>query len=179
VNQHDSHYMSLRRQANEEGDKMARCFDESQAAYKRGDGGQAKQLSNEGKMHKANMERLNKEASDWIYVKNNEDSRPGEVDLHGLYVKEAIARTENAIAEARQRGDGEVHLIVGQGLHSPGGAAKIKPAIAELIQRENLAAELDPHNAGVLVVRLDGKGGMGSDEIARRLDRKDEGCFIM
>lgn len=47
---------------------MARCFDESQEGYKRGDGARAKELSNQGKEHKAKMERLNKEASDWIYV---------------------------------------------------------------------------------------------------------------
>lgn len=39
---------------------------------------------------------------------------PGEVDLHGLYVKEAIAFTDRAIQEARSRGDSEIHLIVGE-----------------------------------------------------------------
>jgi DNA-nicking Smr family endonuclease len=38
---------------------------------------------------------------------------PGEVDLHGLYVKEAITYTDQNIAEARARGDKEIHLIVG------------------------------------------------------------------
>lgn len=48
---------------------MAHCFDESRRAYDSGDGGRAKELSNEGKSHKAEMERLNKEASDWIYYR--------------------------------------------------------------------------------------------------------------
>jgi hypothetical protein len=38
---------------------------------------------------------------------------PGEVDLHGLFVKEAIAYTDQNIAEARARGDKEIRLIVG------------------------------------------------------------------
>jgi hypothetical protein len=38
---------------------------------------------------------------------------PGEVDLHGLYVKEAITYTDQNIAEARARGNKEIHLIVG------------------------------------------------------------------
>jgi hypothetical protein len=38
---------------------------------------------------------------------------PTEVDLHGLYVKEAITYTDNSIAEARARGDKEIRLIVG------------------------------------------------------------------
>jgi len=42
-----------------------------------------------------------------------QDSKPGEVDLHGLYVKEAIAHTDQSIAEARARGDKEIRLIVG------------------------------------------------------------------
>lgn len=46
---------------------MARCFRESQEAYRSGDGGRAKDLSNEGKRHQADMDRLNKEASDWIF----------------------------------------------------------------------------------------------------------------
>lgn len=46
---------------------MARCFEESHQAYEGGDGARAKELSNEGKRHKAEMERLNDEASAWIF----------------------------------------------------------------------------------------------------------------
>lgn len=46
---------------------MARCFEESHQAYEGGDGARAKELSNEGKRHKAEMERLNEEASAWIF----------------------------------------------------------------------------------------------------------------
>ena len=42
-----------------------------------------------------------------------QDSKPGEVDLHGLYVKEAIVYTDQSVAEARARGDKEIRLIVG------------------------------------------------------------------
>ncbi|KAL0575511.1 hypothetical protein V5O48_006466 [Marasmius crinis-equi] len=176
VNQANPHYTDLRKRANEEGDQMARCFQESREAYSRGDGAAAKQLSNEGKEHQSKMESLNRQASDWIY-----DSKPGEIDLHGLYVKEAIAHTDQAIEQAKRRGDTTIHLIVGRGLHSKGGVAKIKPAIEELMQKHQLVAELDEHNAGVLVVHLNAgrDRGVGSDEIARRLDRSDESCTIM
>lgn len=46
---------------------MARAFEASKEAYKNRDGAKAKELSNEGKKHKAEMERLDKEASDWIF----------------------------------------------------------------------------------------------------------------
>jgi hypothetical protein len=80
---------------------------------------------------------------------------PTEVDLHGLYVKEAITYTDNSIAEARARGDKEIRLIVGpyspfirvrrqltvcvvcvgKGIHSPNNTAKLKPAIEGLMQK--------------------------------------------
>lgn len=162
---------------------MGRCFEDSKRAYEGGDGARAKQLSEEGKRHKAEMENLNRQASDWIYHANNTDSGPNEVDLHGLYVKEAIARTEEAIQAAQQRGDPSIHLIVGKGLHSQGGVAKLKPAIEQLVVKYQLAAQLDPHNAGVLIVQLNGaqrgERGMGVDEIQRRLEKDDEQCIIM
>jgi len=181
LNQSNEYYTGLRARANEEGDVMAKCFEQSHQAYSRGDGAEAKALSNRGKEHQRKMEDLNKQAADWIFIENNKDSKPGEIDLHGLYVKEAIARTDQAIQEAKQRGSSELHLIVGKGLHSKGGAAKIKPAIEELMQKHRLLAELDPQNGGVLVVQINSTSdrGVGADEITRRLERKDEGCTIM
>jgi hypothetical protein len=46
---------------------MAKSFAASRAAYAAGDGAGAKHLSDEGKCHKAERERLNNEASDWIF----------------------------------------------------------------------------------------------------------------
>ena len=50
--------------------------------------------------------------------------------------------------------------------------------------RHGLVAELDEHNAGVLIVSLDGQTTgqgrvMGADELTRGLERKDDGCTIM
>lgn len=45
-----------------------------------------------------------------------------------------MARTEDALEDARRRGQGEVKLIVGKGLHSSSGA-KIKPAIEDLMKK--------------------------------------------
>ncbi|KXN90641.1 hypothetical protein AN958_03881 [Leucoagaricus sp. SymC.cos] len=182
INQQNPRYVSLRSQANEEGDAMARCFEESHQAYSSGDGARAKELSNKGKQHQKHMEELNKQASEWIFHENNRDSQPYEVDLHGLYVREAITYTDRVLQQAQARGDNEIHLIVGKGLHSKNGAAKLKPAIEELMQKYQLSAELDPHNAGVLVVQLDSphRRGVGADEITHRIERSDDGsCIIM
>ncbi len=53
---------------------MARAFEEGHAAYASKDGAAAKELSNEGKAHQREMERLNAEASAWIF--RGEYSRP-------------------------------------------------------------------------------------------------------
>ena len=42
-----------------------------------------------------------------------QDSGPGEIDLHGLYVKEAIDYTDRAIEAAKRRGDTTLNIIVG------------------------------------------------------------------
>jgi len=150
---------------------MTRCFEESRLAYATGGRAQAKTLSNEGKGHEARMKRLNAEASAWIYAKNNKDSGPGEIDLHGLHMKEAINYTDRAIEAAKRRGDTTINIIVGKGLHSSGGVARLKPAIKASVQKRGLVAELDPDNAGVLIVQLgrgrSGRRAIGTDEITR------------
>ncbi|KAH9948978.1 hypothetical protein B0H21DRAFT_820534 [Amylocystis lapponica] len=183
-NVQNAHYVSLRQRARDAGAQMAQAFEASHTAYARGEGARAKELSNEGKAHQREMERLNAQASEWIYVENNKDRQPGEIDLHGLFVKEAITYSEHAIKEARQGGNSRVNLIVGKGLHSTNGNAKLRPAIAELMQKEGLVAELDPNNAGVLIVNLDGRpSGVGNvvrpDDIARGIESKNGDCIIM
>ncbi|KAK0477558.1 hypothetical protein IW261DRAFT_265787 [Armillaria novae-zelandiae] len=150
----DEYYNSLCARANNEGDEMVRCFSESREAYSRGDRAAAKILSNQGKFHKQSMQQLNKEASNGIYLKNNRDRKLGEIDLHGLYVKEAVAYTDAALEEAKLRGDSEIRFIVGRGLHSEDGEAKLGPAIKGLMRKYQLGAEFDPSNCGVLVVEL-------------------------
>ena len=67
MNSANPHYKDLRARANQAGDAMGRCFSESKEAYQSGDGARAKELSNEGKKHQAEMEALNRQAGEWIY----------------------------------------------------------------------------------------------------------------
>lgn len=64
---HDDH-LTLRARAAEEGDAMARCFQESHQAYASGNRALAKDLSNKGKEHRNRMEDLNRQASDRIFT---------------------------------------------------------------------------------------------------------------
>ena len=52
------------------------------------------------------------------------------------------------------------------------------------LRRENVVAELDPGNSGVLVVHLDGRvptrgRTIDPEEITDRLGNEDKGCVIM
>ncbi|KDQ21777.1 hypothetical protein BOTBODRAFT_50337 [Botryobasidium botryosum FD-172 SS1] len=160
ANQSNEHYAALRAQANAAGDAMGRSFDASKQAFQRGDGAMAKQLSEEGKAHRAEMERLHAEAGAWIYGENNKNLPPYTVDLHGLYVKEAVEYTERALEKAREKGATYLRVIVGKGIHSTVQGPKIKPAIEELMRNQGIEAEFDPLNDGVLVVYPEGKDRM-------------------
>ncbi|GAA5823740.1 hypothetical protein JCM11251_003275 [Rhodosporidiobolus azoricus] len=181
ANAQNAHYVELRNAAIREGDLMAKAFSSSKQAYATGNGEAAHDLSQEGKQHQREKDRLNGEAAEWIFQANNHNRGPGEVDLHGLYVQEAIDYTDRAISNARSQGLGELRVIVGKGNHSPSHVAKIKPAITSLMQKEHLTASLDPHNGGVLVVQLQGQGGgRSAGQFMREMeDSKDNDCVIM
>ncbi|KAK0219027.1 hypothetical protein IW262DRAFT_1073499 [Armillaria fumosa] len=151
---------------------MKRCLNERRKANRRGDHAAAKDFSKQGKNHKQKMEQLNTEASDQIYHENNRDCRPGEIDLHRLHVKEAIARTDAALEEATRRGDSQIRIIVGKGLHSEDGEAKLGPAIKSLMRKYQLIAEFDPSNSGVLVVKLTGSSPIHHQQHLRNPNRR-------
>lgn len=75
----------------------------------------------------------------------------------------------------------ELRVIVGKGNHSPSHVAKIKPAIASLMERERLTAHLDPHNGGVLVVQLQGQGGgRNAGQFLREMEQSSQNdCVVM
>ncbi|EJD02999.1 Smr-domain-containing protein [Fomitiporia mediterranea MF3/22] len=163
---------------------MDQLFDASRAAYSRGDGAEAKELSNRAKGLKSEKERLDREAAEWIFEQNNKGREPGEVDLHGLRAEEAVERTEEFIIDCRKQGLSELRLIVGKGLHSQNHEAVLKPRIEELMKKHNIVAELDPENSGVLLVHLDGgektrDRGIDPEEITRRLGDDEKSCIIM
>ncbi|WVW79636.1 hypothetical protein I302_101605 [Kwoniella bestiolae CBS 10118] len=183
INATNARYTDLRDRARREGDEAHRCFAESQSAYQSGDGARAHELSQQGKSHQRKQDELDDEASAWIFTENNKSSPPDTIDLHGLYVKEAIERVESAITTSQRGGSEELRVIVGKGIHSQGGRAKIKPAVEGLMVKYNLTAHVDPSNTGVLIVDLQGRtGGQRSRDaggLVDELDKGDEGCKIM
>jgi len=50
------------------------------------------------------------------------------------------------------------------------------------MQKHRLSAQLDPNNAGVLIVLINSgtsQRGIGADEISNRLEGKEDSCIIM
>ncbi|ANB13871.1 hypothetical protein AWJ20_4822 [Sugiyamaella lignohabitans] len=105
------------------------------------------------------MDQYNKQAADFVFRANNADSGPDEIDLHGLYVKEAIQALDTRIRAGIQRHESHIKAIVGKGNHSANHVAKIKPAVEELCQTHGIRHEIDPHNSGVIILHLDGQSG--------------------
>ncbi|KAF8135388.1 hypothetical protein EV363DRAFT_1211883 [Boletus edulis] len=145
-------YASLRARTKQESDLISQCYQQSKEAYERDD--LAKALSDEGKHHEREMETLDAEASAIIFEKNNRGRDARKVDLHGLSVKQAIIYAVKAVSDARRSGYSEVRLIVGQGNHSEGGIARLKPALKKDMQRRGHHVKADRKNRGVLVVQL-------------------------
>lgn len=152
----DPEYKRLRAEADRLFKRRNQLSQQSQAAYKQGDGQRAHELSEQAKQVLAQADDCNRKAAEFVFRENNEDSERDEIDLHGLYVKEAVWILQRRIASDIQNNQSHIRVIVGKGLHSANGVAKIKPAVEELCRESNLKVHVDPKNSGVLVIDLSG-----------------------
>ncbi|SJM83722.1 related to Smr domain-containing protein YPL199C [Zygosaccharomyces bailii] len=152
----DSEYHRLRNLADQAYSQRKKLSHESQIAYKKGQKAKAHELSEEAKRQQTKAENFNLQAAEYVFVQNNADSASDEIDLHGLYVKEAEWVLKRRIAAAIQQGEPRLKVIVGKGLHSIDGIAKIKPAVEGLCDEANLRNYVDPKNAGLLIIELQG-----------------------
>ncbi|KAH9061326.1 Smr-domain-containing protein [Lactarius vividus] len=133
---------------------MTDAYSQAKSALKMGDHRAAKESRQRGDAHKSLKEKLDKQAANIIFMENNKGRDNGMVDLHGLYVAEAVRFAKEQLRSARLKRDDVVYFIVGKGLHSDTSGAKIRPALEDLCTEQGLDYSLDPNNAGVLVVRL-------------------------
>lgn len=150
----DSNYKRLRAEADKLYKKRHELSQQSQAAYKSGDGQKAHELSEESKKILDKAEDCNQKAAEYVFRENNADSAEDEIDLHGLYVKEAEFFLQIRIVQFVKTHQSHLNVIVGKGLHSKNGIAKLKPAIDEMCDESGLKHHIDSHNTGVLVINL-------------------------
>ncbi|CAK7903380.1 hypothetical protein CAAN1_07S07162 [[Candida] anglica] len=151
----DSEYKRLRAKADECYQKRSSLSQQSQAAFKSGDKSRAHDLSEESKKFLSQAEGYNRQAAEYVFRENNADSAGDEIDLHGLYVKEAEYILQNRLGAAIRSNQSHLRVIVGKGLHSSNGIAKLKPAIDQLCDECNLRHRIDPKNTGVMIIDLE------------------------
>ncbi|KAH9040808.1 hypothetical protein EDB85DRAFT_1886874 [Lactarius pseudohatsudake] len=137
------------------GREMAEAYSRAKSAQRMGDHSAAQEHRQQGDAHKTEMEHYDAYATSIIFCENNKNRRDAMIDLHGLYVVEAVEFADELLHHTRSRGDEVAHFIVGKVLRSGAGRAKIRPALEDLFTKRGLDYSLDPRNTGVLVVRLD------------------------
>ncbi|TGZ79469.1 DUF1771-domain-containing protein, partial [Ascodesmis nigricans] len=145
----------LRSLADEHFQEAHSLSQQSQAAYHRGDKALASSLSQQSKAARAKAESLNADAAAAVFASHN-PRYPGEyaeIDLHGLFVSEAVERVEEHLVQCRQRGVQRTRIITGRGLHSSGGVAKIKPEVMRLMQSQGIRV-VESSQGGALEVEL-------------------------
>lgn len=115
----------------------------------------------------------------FLMIVKNQGRPRNEIDLHGLYVKEASQKVEEAIQHCQQAGENDLTIIVGKGLHSPNQIAKLKPAIIELVKKYNVSCQPNIPNPGCLYVEF-GKGTGDLSWLDRFTDKmSNDQCVIM
>lgn len=150
----DNRYKQLRAKAEGLYDKRHKLSQQSQQAYKSGNKQKAHELSEQSKKLLTEAEYYNHQAAEYVFRENNTDSAEDEIDLHGLFVKEAVFFLQTRIAAEVQRNSSHLKVIVGKGLHSQNGIAKLKPAIDQMCTESRLKHYIDKDNTGVLVIDL-------------------------
>ncbi|KAI0268724.1 hypothetical protein BC834DRAFT_842058 [Gloeopeniophorella convolvens] len=140
--------------ARSEGDLMAEARSQARIAREAKNYDLAKRFDSEAQAHRSAMEILNQKAAKAIYEEKNKGLKEGEYDLHGLTVPEAVQFSSRELQSAVARKESTIRFIVGKGLHSDAGGAKIRPALEEFLGQRSMRYALDPSNAGVLVVNL-------------------------
>jgi len=158
-------------------------YADSQACYARGDGAGAKAASERRKQTQQRIESLRAQAATLLFAHYNAGRPLGELDLHGLYVEEALAQLRLRIDACEKRlrrppSDAEPHVrmlvvIVGRGNHSRDKVAKLRPAVEELIRAHRLRVHLDTPNPGCLTVEFESKEPSGW------VGRVTDACVVM
>lgn len=87
------------------------------------------------------------------------------IDLHRLYTREALEFVRSHLSLCRARGMSRSEIIVGRGNHSKNGIARLKPAVLEMLEKEEgIEIDMSANNPGSFHVNfLDtlrrGRGG--------------------
>lgn len=156
------HAQSLRNRGKELAALAQAEYQLSQQCWRSGDGAGAAEHKQQRLSYQKQKAALDKEAADVIFRENNRNRPENEVDLHGLFVAEALDKLDNCLQEAKRKNLSGMIIIVGKGNHSQDRIAKLKPAVAErLIKRYGLRCYMNEPNQGCIRVEFVEGGFIG------------------
>ncbi|KDQ21784.1 hypothetical protein BOTBODRAFT_213311 [Botryobasidium botryosum FD-172 SS1] len=151
----------LRRRAWEAGERKRSLIKAAKLARRNGNKKAAAELARGIQEHENEQQRLNQIACKKIFEENSKRCSANTIDLHGLYVPEAVEYTNTRLLQATRGGDTIFRIIVGKGLHSKA-EAQLKPAVMEALRKKGVEHELAPKNDGVVLVYPIGKARVSS-----------------
>ena len=145
---------SLRDQAGSYHDKVVQCAKRSQAAWQKGEKGEAHTLSEEKKSWQKKQDEANRKAAKLI-LDPQKWQTTGEIDLHGLFLDEALDATREFLKYWSKKASvrDTVLVITGAGHHSENNKAVIRPKVERMLQEQSLEYE-SVHGDGAFRVTL-------------------------
>jgi len=145
---------TLRNQASTHHDKVVQFAKRSQEAYQKGEKKEAHTLSEEKKSWQKKQDDANRRAAKLI-LEPQKWQTSGEIDLHGLYLDEAMDATLEFLKHWSKKASSRetVLIITGAGNHSDNNKAVIRPKVEELLQEQCLEYEA-VHGNGAFRVTL-------------------------
>ncbi|KAI9442253.1 hypothetical protein H4582DRAFT_1927359 [Lactarius indigo] len=94
---------------------MTEAYSRAKSAQKKGLRGAAQAHRQEAMSHESAKKELDKRAARIIFRENNKDRKNGgKIDLHGLYVAEAVGFANQLLQCGESRGDQVMCFIVGE-----------------------------------------------------------------
>jgi len=121
-------------------------------AFYNGDAATIKELKEKRIAYQNLIVAANKKAADAIFDQNNRRYPTLKIDLHGLYVREAIQKLSQRIDKAVSENVHELIVVVGRGLNSVAGP-KIQPAVEKYAKERHIPCQ-NILAAGCLVLDL-------------------------
>lgn len=171
----DNHFKQLRAEAEREHEKYQKLAGQSHKAFSEGEKGEASALSEQSKKHKACADDLNQQAAAWVFRENNIDSAADEIDLHGLFIREALSALDARIRAGIQRREHILKVITGKGIHSAHHIAKLRPAVEDLCNKNGLQWRLQPKNDGVVEINLSSVSPQPASQAAYQQGQQPQG----
>ena len=106
----------------------------------------------QGKKIGAQMKQKNHDASVAIYHHRNDGKGEYYLDLHGLYVEEAIGFLDERLKKLESAKGKDLELITGAGHHSADHVAHIKAKVIEVLKSKGV--RFSEKNVGELLVHF-------------------------